>query len=250
MDPKTSYEKGDFDTQSLSSTAPLLESDDRSSTIQTPRSAPPEYHFYKGNGLTSKARITCTDGREFCLDADVHQSKDSSIDLYAGNNIKGLRLGTITFPLTHNNFQMYPLIGSTSPNGTPTMVQARARVGYPHPAAYNIKQPATATSQAREVSWTNTSRPNSKIASYKLSDDMNRPIATWSMVSDEKYQAVLRWHVNPPSEFEEILVLMSFIGSLSRLKLKGKGDADDMRSKMARYNAFWFMAVLGTAGMM
>ena len=77
---------------------------------------------------------------------------------------------------------------------------------------------------------------------------MNRLIATWSLVSDQKYQAVLRWHVTPPSELEEAVVLLSFIGGLSRLKLKGKGEVNDMRSTMTRYNGFWFMAILGTAG--
>ncbi|KAK4501842.1 hypothetical protein PRZ48_007651 [Zasmidium cellare] len=236
------YDKSyDFDTQSLSSTAPLLDGNDSSSTYQTPRAEPPVYYFYRGNGLTSKARIAPADGRDFYLDADVHQSKDSNIKLLAGKNTKGSSLGAITFPLTHNNFHI------TLNEGLP-MIQARARVGHPHPAAYNIKLPATSTSQAREVSWTLSSRTNSKLVSYKLCDDMNRLIATWSLVSDQKYQAVLRWHVTPPSELEEAVVLLSFIGGLSRLKLKGKGDVSDMRSTMTRYNGFWFMAILGTAG--
>lgn len=244
------YDKSyDFDTQSLSSTAPLLDDDDRSSTYQAPRRAPPVYYFYKGNGLTSKARVISADGCDCYLDADVHQSKYSTIKLLAGKNNKGLSsIGTITFPLTHNNFHMNLSDAKDSLDGTLPMIQARARVGHPHPNAYNIKLPASATSQAREVSWTLSSRNNPKIVSYKLCDDMNRLIATWPLVPDQKYQAVLRWHVDPPSEIEERIVLLSFIGGLSRLKLKGKGEVNDMRSTMTRYNGFWFMAILGTAG--
>lgn len=244
------YEKThDFDAQSLSSTAPLLFDDDRSSTYQTPRIERPIYHFYKGNGLTSKARVSSRDGRDFYLDADVHQSKDSTIDLHAGKNTKGDPIGTITFPLTHNNFNMHLPNPSNSSTNPLLMVQARARVGHPHPNTYNVKLPATSLSQAREVSWTLSSGNTSKAVSYKLCDDIGRLIATWSLVSNQKYQAVLRWHVDPPSELEETIVLLSFIGGLSRLRLKGKGEVNDMRSSMTRYNGFWFMAILGTAGM-
>lgn len=239
-----------FDTQSLSSTAPLLVDNGCSSTRQTSRSAFLEYHFYKGNGIISKAKIACTDGREFCLDADIHQSKESSIELRRGKNTKGAHLGTVTFPTTYNNFNMHLTDASfgISSDGTPHLVKANARVGHPHPSAYNMKLPATATSQAREVSWTNSSRKGSKIISYKLCDDMNQPIASWSLAPDDKYQAVLRWHVESPSEVEERIVLLSFIGGLSRLRLKSKAEISDWPSTMTRYNAFWFMAILGTAG--
>lgn len=242
------YIKGvNFDAHSLSSTAPLLASNDGSSNYEATKNARREYHFFKGNGLTSKARIRSTDDREFCLDAEIHQFHQSSIELYAGKNKNGSRIGTVTFPSTFNNFHVHLANDDTGPDGTPNMIEARARVGVPHPNAYLIKLPATTTSRSREVSWTISSSATSTLVSYRLCDNVNQLIASWSLVSDKKYQAVLRWHVSPPSELEETVVLMSFIGCLSRLKLKPKGDCDDWMSMMARHNSFVFMATLGAA---
>lgn len=236
-----------YNSNTYSSSTPLATqiSRDYDTTYNPTTQAWPvrEYHFFKGNGLTSKARIQAPDGAEYRLVADIHKSKPSSIQIQGGKGHNTLSLGTVTFPPTHNNFDV------RLPSMGPQTTQVKAKIGYPHPTAYEFMLPAIASPHPRKVVW-KISASKSATYGYRLHDDFtNEVLASWNFVAGEKYQTALRWHVVPSSDWEEILVMLTFIGVLSRLKLKGKDHTGLPNSNMARWNGMWFMAIMGTAAM-
>lgn len=229
----------DADEQSLSGTT-LAESTFSTDTIvpSQPSEIQTEHRFYKGNGLSSKATVRSSDGTEYQLVADIHKTKPSTIQMFAGKNSRSppSPLGTLEFPHTYNNFQIT----------TDRLIQVRARVGHPHPSSYAFTLPSTTTSRPQNVTWMAFGRDAHRTGYHLREEETNALIATWYLVAGQKHQAVLRWHREMEDEGLRIAVVLSFIGSLSRLKLKGKDDSEK-GSGLARWNGMWFMAILGTA---
>lgn len=214
---------------------------------------PREYLFFRGNGLSSRAKICSSDGnREHTLTADISSSRPSTISIHLGS-AKTPVSSSLFFPATHNDFQIHtsnphPSPSSQNPN---SVIQIKARIGNPHPSTYHFTIPATPTNAARKLVWT-IRRPSSTAkrpsVCYSLSDEStNQPLAFWTTVQGAKHSAILRWHVPPQSDWEEMLVMLSFVGTMSRLRLKGKERFSDAGSGAARWSGMWFMAVLGTA---
>lgn len=233
----------DIDTQSLSGTT-IAASTYSAETILPPATRPAseatnlEYRFYKGNGLSSKASLRSSSGAEYRLTADIHQSRPSTMQLFDSRVKKSLPLGVLEFSHTHNNFQVR--IGL--PSGE-HLLQVRARVGHPHPTSYSFTLPAPPTSSPQSVIWTKL--PSG--TGYELTETgTNTLLAIWRLVPNQRHQAVLRWHVLPRDQALETLVLLSFVGALARLKLKGR-TYTEKGSGLARWNGMWFMAILGTA---
>lgn len=237
MSTSTVTMDGDADKQSLSGTT-LAESTFSTDTVVPSQSSETEAEdrFYKGNVLSSKAIVRSSDGAEYQLVADIHKTKPSTIRIFAGKNSHSPPLGTLEFPHTHNNFQIQ----------TDRLIQVRARVGHPHPSSYSFVLPATKTSGPQNVTWTAFGREAHRTGYHLREDGTNALIATWYLVAGQKHQAVLRWHRAMGDEKLRVAVILSFIGSLSRLKLKGKDDSEK-GSGLARWNGMWFMAILGTA---
>lgn len=212
-----------------------------------------EYLFYRGNGITSKAKICSSDGnREHTLDADIHSTRPSTISVHLASS-KSPTMGSLVFPATHNDFQVLVPNPEVSPKAPAQnlLTQVKARIGNPHPTTYHFTLPAAPTSQARKVVWTigSTTSAGGKHPniSYSLTDETtNEPLAFWTTVQNAKHAALLRWYVLPKSEREELIVMMSFVGCMSRLRLKGK-EKLDAGSGTVRWNGMWFGAVLGTA---
>lgn len=200
-----------------------------------------EHHFFKGNGLSSKATIRTTNGKEYRLVADIHRTKHSHIQFFDGKNTNAPPLGTLEFPHTYNNFQI-----RIGPSASQQLIQVRARVGHPHPSSYSFTLPATKTSSPQTVAWTKFDPQSNRTGYHLRAEGTNALLASWYLVSNQKHQAVLRWHAEPHDEVIETVIVLSFIGGLSRLKLKGKDDSETP-SGLARWNGMWFMAILGTA---
>lgn len=230
------------DTKSLSGTTIAASTFSADTVVAPPSSSTPlEYRFYKGNGLSSKALVQSSSGKEFQLIADVHKTKPSTIQMFAGRGKGAPLLGTLTFPHTYNNFS----VSLHQPPG-PQFIQVRARVGHPHPTSYNFTLPATKTSGPKTVTWTKFEATSNRTGYHLREEGTNTLIASWYLVPNERHQALLHWHVEPADEEMEVAVVLSFIGTLSRLKLKGKDDSEN-GSGLARWNGMWFMAILGTA---
>ena len=201
-----------------------------------------DYHFHKGNGVSGKAKVRSPDGTQYSLDADIHRKKPSSISLHLGSSTKNPACGFLTFPNTHNDFQIHTRDASSST--FTKLTQARARIGYPYPNSYSFTLP----SSGRKVVWTRNTKPGTQKVSYRLTEDGTETlIASLSIVSGQKHNALLRWHQTLGDEWDEMVVLLSFVGVLTRLHLKGK-DPLDANGNRARWNGMWFMAILGTAG--
>ena len=239
----------DFDdTQSLDGTT-LAASTFSVETITAASSSTTqlEHRFFKGNGLTSKTTIRASTGTEYRLVAHIHRNKPSSMQMFAGKDkSKSSSLGTLEFASTYNSFQIHV----ERPNAAVQHIQVRARVGYPHPSSYSFTLPPTAMSKPRRVAWT-AFGPRSGSVGYHLREEgTNTLIASWNLCSQQKHQAVLRWHVDPGAEVLETAVVLSFIGCLARLKLKGNDDS--LREGYvaeggiyARLNGMWYMGLLG-----
>lgn len=202
----------------------------------------PTFHFFRASSLKSKeARLVSTDGREYRLTADIHKSTASTISLYSGTTC----CGSVSFTPGSNNFQI--MTSGAKGNAAPAdLIQVRAKIGVPHPQSYTFTLPSGSAgkSKGKEVVWTK----ERSSTGYQLQDTTwHTSLATWELVEREKFDAVLEWQEHPRDEREEIVVLLSFIGSMTRLRLKGK-DLSGMPSS-GRWGAFWYMAILGTAGM-
>lgn len=212
---------------------------------------PREYLFFRGNGLTSKAKVRSSDGnREHTLNVDISSSRPSTISVHLAST-KTPPLASLVFPATHNDFQIHTSHPNPTPDFPNLLVQIKARIGNPHPTTYHLTLPGTPTSHARKVVWTirrsSTTPGKHANISYSLTDETtNEPLAFWTTVQNAKHSAILRWHVSPQNDLEELIVMMSFIGCMSRLRLKGKEKLDGT-SGAARWSGMWFMAVLGTA---
>lgn len=224
------------DDQSLSGTT-LAASTFSTETIVPSPTPGLEHRFYKGNGFSSKASIRSTTDKDFQLLADIHRSKPSTMQLVSGPDAVTTTLGTLTFPHTYNSFQIH--IGEQ-------LIQVRARVGHPHPSSYLFTLPASDTAPTRSLVWKAFGQTSSSTGYHLYEEGTNVLLASWQLCSKEKYQAVLRWHVAPRDEMMERAVLLSYIGALTRLKLKGKDDSE-RGNGLARWNGMWFMAILGTA---
>ena len=228
----------------------------RTSPAAYPGPLPQVVQFFKGNGITSKARLvslTSDDERsltstEYRLVASLHKTSPSIIKLYSGTDTsRGNCLGTVNFPPTDNSFQIFTTGLEGSSDREARLIQVRARIGRPHPTSYTftvpgaLDHPAKSGSGTRELAWSRIPR------GYALADTtFHTRIAKWQIVQGEKHNAELRWEPgHPRSRLEEIVVVLSFVGSMSRLTLKGK-DMSGLPSS-GRWGAFWFMAVLGTA---
>lgn len=238
-------DKDDSDKQSLSGTTLASSASTFSANTIVPSSVSDqdtqlEHRFYKGNGLSSKATLRSFAGKEYLLVADIHKSKTSTMQMFAGKAMDAAPLGTLAFRHTYNNFQI-DLGGH--------MIQVRARVGHPHPSSYSFTLPAASSATqagSRTVVW-KAFGPRSNVTGYHLYEEgTNFLIASWQLSPKEKHQAVLRWHVDPGDEMLENAVVLSYIGGLTRLKLKGKDDSE-RGSGLARWNGMWFMAILGSA---
>lgn len=230
------------DTQSLSGTTIAASTFSADTVVAPPSSSTHlEHRFYKGNGMSSKASIQSRDGKEYQLVADIHRTKPSTIQVFAGKGKGAPLLGELTFPHTYNNFSL-----SLAQQTDPHFIQVRARVGHPHPTSYNFVLPPTKTSGPKSVTWTKFEANSNRTGYHLREEGSNSLIASWYLVSREKHQALLHWHVEPTDEMMKSAVLLSFIGALSRLKLKGKDDSEN-GSGLARWNGMWFMAILGTA---
>jgi hypothetical protein len=230
----------------------------RASQVAYPGPLPQVVHFFKGNGITSKARLVSLtsedDGSststEYRLVASLHKTSPSIIKLYSGTDTsRGNCLGTVNFSPTDNSFQMFTTGLEGNSDREARLVQVRARIGRPHPASYTFTVPAAldaptkSGSGTRELVWTRIP------SGYALADTtFHNRIAKWKLVQGEKHNAELKWEPgHPRSRLEEIVVVLSFVGSMSRLTLKGK-DMSGFPNN-GRWGAFWFMAVLGTATM-
>lgn len=220
---------------------------------KTPEVKPREWLFFRGNGLTSKAQIRSSDGnRVHTLSASISSLRPSTITVHLGSS-KTPALGSLLFPETHNDFQIH----TSNPDAAPSrpkqisLLQVKARVGNPHPTTYHFTLPATATTPPRKTIWTirrSSSATKHPTVCYSLTEEItNTPLAFWTTVHGAKHSAILRWHVPPRSEREEFIVMMSFVGCMSRLRLKGKEKLSDAGSGAARWGGMWFMAILGTA---
>ncbi|SMR57667.1 unnamed protein product [Zymoseptoria tritici ST99CH_1A5] len=218
----------------------------------TPRSCR-EYLFLRGNGLTTKPKLRLVDSNtSHVLDASIHRTKPSTIKIHLDASIKSPCLGALIFPATHNDFQIHTAdphhATSSSPNPN-SLIQVKARIGQPHPATYSFTLPATPSTRARRLVWTmrKSSSPKPVNVSYTLTEEStNEVLAYWTTVQGEKYSAMLRWYVPAMSDREEMLVMLSFLGCLTRLQLKGK-EGFENGNGLARWSGMWFMAVLGTA---
>ncbi|KAK4622655.1 uncharacterized protein CLAFUR5_06881 [Fulvia fulva] len=198
-----------------------------------------EYRFHRGNGITGRARISGPDGTTHSLDADIHRKKPSTIRINASNNSTG---GFLAFPSTHNDFQINTPIpyGSSSP--PIKLTQARARVGHPHPASYSFTLP----SSNRKVVWTRSNKLGAS-PSYQLREEgSNSLMASLHLVPGLKHQASLRLYEDVSDSWDETVILLSFVGVLTRLHLKGK-DPPEASGQRGRWNGMWFMAILGSA---
>lgn len=240
------YEHVDGEIRSFSPDATNVDDRKKIDTKQTcPIDLRREFFFYKGNGITSKARLRSENGAQYRLAADIHTSKTSTMTLYDGQNpVKSPCIGMLSFPPTHNDFQCH-LHSSVSTSAE--LVQVRARVGHPDPGSYTLRVPATSNTSERMLTWERAGGTRSTTGYRLVETPWNTSIASWSLVSGEKHQAVFRWHSQPCSNLEALIVLLSFIGSMTRLRLKGKDELSDWPSSITRWNAMWFMAVLGTA---
>lgn len=231
--------------------------DGKTSSSSSSNSQPlPIFHFFKSSSLKSReARIQSTDGkRAYRLTADIHQSTASTISLYSisqGGDTDTC-LGSVSFTPGSNNFQV--LTSGRKGNSAPAgLIQVRAKIGVPHAQSYTFTLPPPAAvagrgkGRGREVMWDKMSSGSSAMG-YQLKDTTwQTSLATWELVEKEKFDAVLRWQEHPRNEWEEIVVLLSFIGSMTRLRLKGKDMSGIPTS--GRWGVFWGMAMLGTAGM-
>lgn len=211
----------------------------------------PEYYYYSSNGPMLNGCLCSSDGVEYKVESNLHRSKDSSITLHAKDTS---RIGSLSFPATHNNFQIHG--PAHQGNGSPSeLLQIRARIGHPHPTSYSFTLPPSSVSPPRKVVWTKLGdsrpgRPKPSSFGYRLTEEVyNTPIATFTLTPSKKYQAVLQWHEPPNDENEEVIILLSFIGAMTRLTLKGKDTMEDWPSGKKRWNAFWYSTILGTAGM-
>ncbi|KAI5358319.1 hypothetical protein Slin15195_G107720 [Septoria linicola] len=217
-------------------------------TTSSSRIPPPPLepiHFFKGNGFSSKARLQCTNGREYRLVADLHKSSPSTIRLYSGTDTtRGTCLGSVVFPPTDNSFQILTS-GAEGNSAEQKLLQVRARIGNPHVSSYSFNLPSSSAPRGREVVWTRSGN------GYDLTDaTWKTPLGKWRLVNGQRYEAELKFDASDDelrSEAEFAAVVLSFVGSMSRLKLKGR-DLSGMPNS-GRWGAFWFMAILGTGTM-
>lgn len=200
------------------------------------QSALPTFHFFKSSGLKARAaRLQSTDGRKYHLTADIHKSTSSTIQLYSDQD--GTCLGSVLFTPNSNSFQI--MTSGTKGNSAPAdLIQVRARIGVPHPQAYTF-----ALNKARDVMWTRLSSSTG----YQLKDTTwQTSLATWELVDKEKFGAVLRWQECPRDAREEIVVILSFIGSMTRLRLKGRDTSGLPNS--GRWGTFLGLGMMGNGG--
>ncbi|GAB7358372.1 hypothetical protein MBLNU230_g2442t1 [Neophaeotheca triangularis] len=205
-----------------------------------------EHHFARPSRRRPQISITSSDGSSYNLAA--RSLRKPMLELRAGDSKDGPALGHLTFAESHNNFRVHCLIGAGSKRGPSEHTgQVRARVGYPHPSAFQLSLPATDTQRALDVVWKIRAGRATTPGSVEYDLVVESTNASLATLSRDSRGASLRWDFEPQSQEEEVFLVLCAVGVLARMDMKGKGTMDDWPSLTNRWAAAWYYAVVGTA---
>lgn len=202
-----------------------------------------EHHFSRPSRRRAQITIVSSEGTTYNLAA--RSLRNPVLELRAGEDKEGPCLGFLHFAETHNNFRVHSLtpVRSNRKSGGEQIGNVRARVGYPHPAAFSLRLPATATQRPLDVAWKVRAGRSTTPGSVEYDLVVETTNASLVTLSRDQSGATLRWDFEPSSEDEEVFIVLCAVGVLARMDVKGKGSMDDWPSLSNRWTAAWYNAV-------
>lgn len=172
------------------------------------------------------------------------KGRDVRIAIYAGTSTANEALGFLDFPTTHNAFRM----NFRNPAGDGVFTEVKSRIGYPHSSSFSMR--STISGRVKEYTWVNRfpGRETKPVVYDLVVDDVHTPCM--ATLTAEKKATVIDWTVQPKTELEQALLLLSAIGVIFRLSNKGFHHDEQMPGEqrwcaVMRQSALTSMAATG-----
>lgn len=217
----------------------------------------PVYTFVRASLISSKLLVRSDNIDRYCFVTD--HGSDSKVWIHAGASKSNKALGCLSFPEAHNTFRIHcaivnqgvdtdeTIIGLDDKNFlSAPLVDVVAGIGYPHPKTFALKIPRGLDFRSKELVWTyregDITGPTA--ARYDLRDRSSGDslIASLTTTKEGKKRTAVQWFINPESELEQAVLIMSCIGIVTRLSRKAKFYDD--RGMYSKWRFFWWMSTL------
>lgn len=218
----------------------------------------PVYNFVRASLISSKLLVRSNNIDRYCFVNDSRGSS-SKVWIHAGASKTNKALGCLSFPEAHNTFRIHCAMVSHGGDADETiiglddknflsapLVDVVAGIGYPHPKTFALKIPRGLDFRSKELVWTyregDITGPIP--ARYDLRDRSTGDalIATLTTTKEGKKRTAVQWFINPESELEQAVLIMSCIGIVTRLSRKAKYY--DEKWMYSRWRFFWWMTTL------
>ncbi|CAD0098262.1 unnamed protein product [Aureobasidium mustum] len=217
----------------------------------------PVYNFVRASLISSKLLVRSNNIDRYCFVTD--HGSDSKVWIHAGASKSNKALGCLSFPEAHNTFRIHcaivnqggdsdvKIIGLDDKNFlSAPLVDVVAGIGYPHPKTFTLKVPKGLDFRSKDLIWTyregDITGPTP--ARYDLRDHSTGGalIASLTTTKEGKKRTAVQWFINPESELEQAVLIMSCIGIVTRLSRKAKFYDD--RGMYSKWRYFWWMSTL------
>ncbi|KAG9517676.1 hypothetical protein KCV07_g6019, partial [Aureobasidium melanogenum] len=218
----------------------------------------PVYNFVRASLISSKLLVRSNNIDRYCFVNDSRGSS-SKVWIHAGASKTNKALGCLSFPEAHNTFRIHCAMVSHGGDADETiiglddknflsapLVDVVAGIGYPHPKTFALKIPRGLDFRAKELVWTyregDITGPTP--ARYDLRDRNTGDalIASLTSTKEGKKRTAVQWFINPESELEQAVLIMSCIGIVTRLSRKAKYY--DEKWMYSKWRFFWWMTTL------
>lgn len=218
----------------------------------------PVYNFVRASLISSKLLVRSDNIDRYCFVNDSRGS-GSKVWIHAGASKTNKALGCLSFPEAHNTFHIHcaivnqggdadeSIIGLDDKNFlSAPLVDVVAGIGYPHPKTFALKIPRGLDFRSKELVWTyregDITGPTP--ARYDLRDRNTGDalIASLTTTKEGKKRTAVQWFINPESELEQAVLIMSCIGIVTRLSRKAKFY--DEKWMYSKWRFFWWMTTL------